>query len=54
MSGALLKPLTGSATEPPVTRCLSGLELLAFLKTPLVLDLPTNLRNEIFLQYMLI
>ena len=37
-----LKPLTSAATEPPITRCLTGRELLAFLQTPLVLDLPAT------------
>jgi hypothetical protein len=37
-----LKPLASAATEPPVTRCLSGPQLLAFRETPLVLDLPAT------------
>ena len=37
-----LKPLASAATEPPVTRSLSGPMLLALKETPLVLDLPAT------------
>ena len=35
-----LKPLSCLATEPPVTRSLSGPGLQCFLTTPMKLDLP--------------